>query len=509
MSHPVQAGLPCGEKSPAKRIGVFGGSFDPPHNAHVALARAVIAEARLDALHVVPTGQAWHKSRELSPPEHRLAMTRLAFEGIAQVVVDDRELRRDGPSYTIDTLLALQAEQPGVQLILVLGADQFAAFRQWQRWQDVAALAIIYVAARAHPDWPGGTSDAGAEFENRVFALALPNMPVSATGLRRIAASGGDISSQVPHAVARYISLHTLYQSPTTSTAFPSRKAQPCMTTPSVKTLASDKKDVQKLQRAIVDGLEDVKAQDIVVFDTEHVTALFERVIIASGTSNRQTKALAASVRDAVRDAGFGKPRIEGEENGEWIIVDCGAAVAHIMQPTIRQYYHLEELWGDKPVKLKLGATAPAARKVVQAEPAIKATPAARKKPGVKAAGKLPGKPTGTATSAKRAAASSSPPDSSYIGRVGKTNDWTAKRNATQTAEEPPVAVKPARKSAAPAARPVSTRAPAKAPAKSPAKKPPIKVIGKPAIRKVAAKKTAAKKPSVKSPARKTPAAGR
>ena len=120
------------------------------------------------------------------------------------------------------------------------------------------------------------------------------------------------------------------------------------------------KKDIQKLQRAIVDGLEDVKAQDIQVFNTEHLSPLFERVVIASGTSNRQTKALAASVRDAVRNAGFGKPRSEGEENGEWIIVDCGAAVVHVMQPNIRQYYHLEDLWGEKPVRLKFGADKPA-----------------------------------------------------------------------------------------------------------------------------------------------------
>jgi ribosome-associated protein len=140
------------------------------------------------------------------------------------------------------------------------------------------------------------------------------------------------------------------------------------MTTIPVKTTqASEKKDVQKLQRAIIDGLEDVKAQDIQVFDTEAVTALFERVIIASGTSNRQTKALAASVRDAVKKAGFATPRMEGEENGEWIIVDCGAAVAHIMQPVIRQYYHLEELWGEKPIKTKLGAPAPIVRKAVKA----------------------------------------------------------------------------------------------------------------------------------------------
>ena len=124
-------------------------------------------------------------------------------------------------------------------------------------------------------------------------------------------------------------------------------------------TEVSEKKDVQKLQRTIIDSLEDVKAQDIQVFNTEHLSPLFERVVIACGTSNRQTKALAANLRDDVRDAGFGKPRIEGEENGEWIIVDCGAVVVHIMQPTIRQYYHLEEIWGDKPVRIKLGAAKP------------------------------------------------------------------------------------------------------------------------------------------------------
>ncbi len=127
------------------------------------------------------------------------------------------------------------------------------------------------------------------------------------------------------------------------------------------------KRDIQKLQRAIVDGLENVKAVDIVVFDTEHLSSLFERVIIASGNSNRQTKALAGSVRDALRDAGFAKPRIEGESNGEWIIVDCGQAVVHIMQPNFRQYYNLEELWGDKPVRLKFGAAKPAATKTVKA----------------------------------------------------------------------------------------------------------------------------------------------
>jgi ribosome-associated protein len=140
-------------------------------------------------------------------------------------------------------------------------------------------------------------------------------------------------------------------------------------------TEAAAKKDTQKLQRAIVDGLEDVKGQDIQVFDTEHLSPLFERVIVASGNSNRQTKALASSVVDAVREAGFPKPRIEGEENGEWIIVDCGAAVAHIMQPSIRQYYHLEEIWGEKPIRMRLGAPKPAAPVKAPAPAAKKAAP--------------------------------------------------------------------------------------------------------------------------------------
>jgi ribosome-associated protein len=117
--------------------------------------------------------------------------------------------------------------------------------------------------------------------------------------------------------------------------------------------------DIRKLQRAIVDGLEDVKAHNIVVFNTEHLSALFERVIVASGTSNRQTKALAGSVRDAVKARGLPVLSVEGADNGEWIIVDCGAAVAHIMQPAIRDYYRLEEIWGGKDVRMKIDRVAP------------------------------------------------------------------------------------------------------------------------------------------------------
>ena len=274
------------------------------------------------------------------------------------------------------------------------------------------------------------------------------------------------------------------------------------MTSTPVKTSSTlEKKDVQKLQRAIIDGLEDVKAQDIQVFDTEHITSLFERVIVASGSSNRQTKALAASVRDAVRDAGFAKPRIEGEENGEWIIVDCGAAVAHIMQPTIRQYYHLEELWGEKPVKLKLGAPAPLV-KASKAEPKAKPAGAPKAKPGVKSVAKPGSKSVAGSRSRTAAKPAVKAPirdyEPGYIGKLGKTSDWTARRNEAAPAEEP--AARPAKTSRAPAKK--SAAAPAPKPATKSAAKPAPRSVKTPVVEVPVAKKVAARKLAVKSAAK-------
>lgn len=110
--------------------------------------------------------------------------------------------------------------------------------------------------------------------------------------------------------------------------------------------------DIKKLQSLVIDALEDVKAQEIRAFDTVHLTSMFDRLVIASGTSNRQTKALASSVRDKVKESGGNIVSLEGEETGEWVLVDLGDMVVHIMQPAIRDYYRLEEIWGDKEIKL-------------------------------------------------------------------------------------------------------------------------------------------------------------
>lgn len=241
--------------------------------------------------------------------------------------------------------------------------------------------------------------------------------------------------------------------------------------------------DIRKLQRAIVDGLEDVKAQDIVVFNTEHLSPLFERVIIASGTSNRQTKALASSVRDKVRGQGGTVLATEGADNGEWIIVDCGAAVAHILQPVLRHYYHLEELWGGKPVNVKLAAVARGLVKASEPEPdgeddeAAPAPAAAARAPARRPAAAKTAAPAAAAKkTARKAAKASSRSASASAAPVRKA----AKKVATKT---------PARAANRRAAPPTAAK-------KAPARKAAGKTVARPATRSQApARKAAGKTP--------------
>ncbi len=220
--------------TPSLRIGVFGGAFDPPHTAHLALARAAVEQLSLDELRVIPTGDAWHKTRPLSPAAHRLKMCELAFGGLPKVLVDDLELRRSGPSYTIDTLESLRAELPNSELFLLIGGDQWAAFSSWHRWQDILALASLAVVERP----PSAQAPAAVQVpaswppSAKVLRLQVPAMPISATAIRQKLsfysahtsaqatpawATDPELASMLPEPVARYISLHGLYQARSSS----------------------------------------------------------------------------------------------------------------------------------------------------------------------------------------------------------------------------------------------------------------------------------------------------
>jgi nicotinate-nucleotide adenylyltransferase len=201
-----------------QRIGVLGGAFDPPHVVHVALAEAACAQLNLDVLHVIPTGDAWHKTRTLTAAEHRVAMTQLAFTSLPQAVVDTREIARSGPTYTVDTLRELKAEYPDAQLYLIMGADQARLLTTWREWEEVARLAIICVAARAPAAGANGAirTEFGTDFPPgvEVHRIDMPVSELSATRIRTQLAAHQSVRPLVFEPVARYIALHHLYLTP-------------------------------------------------------------------------------------------------------------------------------------------------------------------------------------------------------------------------------------------------------------------------------------------------------
>lgn len=221
--------------------------------------------------------------------------------------------------------------------------------------------------------------------------------------------------------------------------------------------------DIKKLQTLVVDALEDVKGQDIQVFDTVHLTSLFDRIAVVSGTSNRQTKALAASVRDKVKDAGGDVIGIEGEDTGEWVLVDLGDMIVHIMQPAIRQYYRLEEIWGDKPVKLGAAKrkSTPEAAEAAEKKPKSKHLASTQEAPEVKPVRerKTPAKKAAsTEDKPKKAAAKKAAAPAGKVVKVAPTKSETAAVKALK--ELPP-----------------KKAAPKKAAAKAPADAVPVKKV--------------------------------
>jgi nicotinate-nucleotide adenylyltransferase len=203
--------------SEPRRIGVFGGAFDPPHLAHVALVQTAIDQLQLHEVRVLPTGQAWHKAHVLSGATHRLAMTRLAFAGMARVVVDDREISRSGPTYTVDTLHDLAREHPDSQLFLLIGDDQRRSLPAWHRIGEIARMAIICAADRDPDVGAWGDADVAKTLPEASFALPIqplhmPLMPLSATDIRQRIAQNQPIQALVSAEVERYIHEHHLYR---------------------------------------------------------------------------------------------------------------------------------------------------------------------------------------------------------------------------------------------------------------------------------------------------------
>ena len=197
------------------RVGLLGGSFDPVHCAHLALARAALDTLGLDGVRWIPAGHAWQKARAPSAAADREAMLRLALDSEPRYAVERCELERAGPSYTVDTVAELHAREPQAEWVLIVGQDQWARFDTWHRWRDLLRMAGIAVAARGG-EAPRAPAVVAAE-NPRVAEVPLPAMAVSSTEIRMRAAAGLSLDVLVPAAVARYIEQRRLYRQPTGS----------------------------------------------------------------------------------------------------------------------------------------------------------------------------------------------------------------------------------------------------------------------------------------------------
>lgn len=193
-----------------RRIGLFGGTFDPPHDAHVALARLALAELALDELRWIPAGQPWQKARQITPAAHREAMVRLAMGDEPRFVLERCEIRRAGPSFTLDTVRELQAAQPGPQWFLIIGQDQYAGLHTWRDWRELLSRVTLAVANR-----PGVTIEPHPDVKAAAHQVVpLPMLDIASTDIRALVAAGQDITTLVPAGVARYIEANHLYRAP-------------------------------------------------------------------------------------------------------------------------------------------------------------------------------------------------------------------------------------------------------------------------------------------------------
>lgn len=192
-----------------RKVGLFGGTFDPVHNAHVALAHAALAALQLDEVRWIPTGQPWQKERAITPAAAREVMVCLAIAGEPRFSLSRIEIERAGPSYTLDTVRELSKAEPATEWVLLIGADQYAALHTWRDWRELLARVTLAVANR-----PGTPRPPDPEIQRHPHrAVPLPMLDISSTDIRQRVHTGADISQLVPSQVARYIETHRLYRS--------------------------------------------------------------------------------------------------------------------------------------------------------------------------------------------------------------------------------------------------------------------------------------------------------
>lgn len=332
------------------KIGILGGSFNPPHFGHLNVARTVKEKAGLNEIRVIPNSKnPLKKMVEGSSPEERLAMTKVAFSDLGPgFVVDDREVKRGKKSYTVETLEEIHAENPDAKLFLILGMDLLAEFGDWKDWKKILEIASLVVTSRPGFEFPKTAQDlpeflrplvTDQDFNfltlktgTEIQFLQLKDIEVSGTEIRKWLRSSKSVQKYLPLGVETLIKEKGLYAP-----------------------LADRIGDYEEFADFCAQFLYSRKAISVRGFDLRPMTAPSEFALVCSGTSTRHAVSLAENLAAAVKEEFNVFPlSLEGVDEGRWVLLDYGSLIVHVFYDFIRQEYNLESLWQQgKEMQLK------------------------------------------------------------------------------------------------------------------------------------------------------------
>lgn len=323
------------------KIGIFGGSFNPPHNGHVNSLTTVQKKMGFDLIYIIPNSQNPLKTPVEGPnADHRLEMARLAFSTYGEAFkVSDIELKRGGKSYTVDTVKELLKQYKSNELYLIIGADNFETFSEWKDYKKLLELVNVVVTTRpgyqipeSEDEWPDYLTPLVAESDfgtlelstgRSVEFITLDDLDISSSELRKKLRVGRPAEKFLPLSVESYIKQHGLY-----------------------KTGSSKVANFKDFTDFCAQALFDKKAIAVKAFDIQSVSSSSDYTLIASGTSTRHASSMAENLVRAVKDEFNVYPlSIEGVDEGRWVVVDYGALIIHLFYDFVRQEYRLEDLW--------------------------------------------------------------------------------------------------------------------------------------------------------------------
>jgi len=314
-------------------VAIFGGTFDPVHNGHLGAVAQICQKIPFDRVHWVLSARPPHKNQVTASVEHRFEMMQLGLVNNERYVADDIEIRRQEPSFTIDTVEIFKQRHPSANLFVIIGGDSFQRLPSWHRYAELIEQVNWVVMHRpghslkAPPELTERLIDSPEEFSavagGKIWCYENSDFDISSTILREeLKQQAGVLAKEyLPSAILNYIREHQLY-----------------------KIESMNPKDVKD---QVVDALENVKAKDIKVIEIADISDFADYMVVASGTSDTHVKALAREASDTLRKQGVKPLNEDGADVGEWVLVDFGDVVLHVMRPEVREYYDLEKLWDE------------------------------------------------------------------------------------------------------------------------------------------------------------------